>query len=54
MTQTNATISKTLTIMEAQQAAWQRSDTVQRLSEGVIMASLEKMAWKRLEDHPRY
>jgi hypothetical protein len=54
MTQTNATISKTLTIMEAQQAAWQRSDTVQRLSEGVVMASLEKIALKRLEDHPRY
>jgi len=54
LVQTNATMSKTLAVMEVQQSAWQRADTVDRLSQGVIMASLEKINLKLLEDHPRY
>jgi conjugal transfer/entry exclusion protein len=54
LVQVNTTVSKTLAVMEVQQAAWQRADTVQRLSEGVTLASLDKIALKRLEDHPRY
>ena len=52
--QTNTTMSKTLAVMEVQQAAWQRADTVDRLSQGVILASLEKINLKRLADHPRH
>jgi hypothetical protein len=52
--QTNATISKTLAVMEAQQAAWQRADTVERMSRGVILASLAKIEQKRWETWPRY
>ena len=54
LVQTTTTISKTLAVMEVQQAAWQRADTVDRLSQAVILASLEKIVLKRLEDHPRY
>jgi hypothetical protein len=53
LVQTNATISKTLAVMEAQQAAWQRADTVERLSDRVILESLHKISLIRLEDHPR-
>jgi conjugal transfer/entry exclusion protein len=52
--QTTATISKTLTVLEVQTAAWQRADTVQRLSDAVIIESLHKISILRLEDHPRY
>jgi hypothetical protein len=54
LVQTTATMSKTLAVMEVQQAAWQRADTVDRLSQGVILASLDKINLKRLVDHPRY
>ena len=54
LVQTTTTISKTLAVMEVQQAAWQRADTVDRLSQEVILASLDKIDLKRLEDHPRY
>ena len=47
LVQTNTTISKTLAVMETQQAAWQRVDTIDRLSQGVIMASLDKISLKR-------
>jgi conjugal transfer/entry exclusion protein len=52
--QQTATVSKTLTVLEVQTAAWQRADTVDRLSQGVILASLDKINLKRLEDHPRH
>ena len=54
LAQTDATISKTLAVMEIQTAAWQRTDTVDRLSEKVVMESLTKINLKRLERHPRY
>jgi hypothetical protein len=54
LVQTNTTISKTLAVMEVQQAAWQRADTIERLSHEVTLASLDKIALKRLADHPRY
>jgi conjugal transfer/entry exclusion protein len=52
--QTNATMSQTLAVMEAQQAAWQRADTVQRLSQGVILESLRRIDESRWESWPRY
>ena len=54
LVQTNATISKTLAIMEAQQAAWQRADTVDRMSRGVIQASLHKIEQNRWKTWPKY
>jgi conjugal transfer/entry exclusion protein len=54
LVQVNTTVSKTLAVMEVQQAAWQRADTVQRLSEGVIIESLHQISLARLEGHPQY
>jgi conjugal transfer/entry exclusion protein len=54
LVQVNSTVSKTLAIMEVQQSAWQRADTVQRLAEQVITESLKQIADLQLEDHPRY
>lgn len=54
LVQVNTTISKTLAIMEVQQTAWQRQDTVQRLAEGVTLESLRRIGEVRLADHPRY
>jgi conjugal transfer/entry exclusion protein len=54
LVQVNSTVSKTLAVMEVQQSAWQRADTVQRLAEQVITESLKQIADAQLEDHPRY
>jgi hypothetical protein len=54
LVQTNATMSKTLTVIEVQTAAWQRADTVQRLSEGVIKESLARIDDARWESWPRF
>jgi conjugal transfer/entry exclusion protein len=54
LVQVQATVSKTLAVMEVQQSAWQRADTVQRLSEQVITESLKQIAELQLADHPRY
>ena len=54
LVQTNATISKTLAVMEAQQAAWQRADTVDRMSQAVIKASLNKIEQQRWETWPKW
>jgi hypothetical protein len=53
LVQVNTTMSTTLMVMEVQQAAWQRADTVQRLADGVILESLRKIAQARLVGHPR-
>ena len=54
LVQTNATISKTLAVMETQQAAWQRADTVDRMSQMVIKASLAKIEQNRWKTWPRW
>jgi conjugal transfer/entry exclusion protein len=53
LVQVNTTVSKTLAVMEVQQSAWQRADTVQRLSEGIVLESMRQINLARLEDHPR-
>jgi conjugal transfer/entry exclusion protein len=54
LVQVSSTVSKTLAIMEVQQSAWQRADTVQRLAEQVITESLKHITDLQLIDHPRY
>jgi conjugal transfer/entry exclusion protein len=53
LVQTNTSMSHTLAVLTTQNAAWQRADTVDRLSERVIIESMTKITWIRLEDHPR-
>jgi len=54
LVQTNATISKTLAVMETQQAAWQHADTVDRMSRMVIKASLAKIEANRWKSWPKW
>ena len=52
--QMDTTVSKTLALIEVQQAAYQRSDTVDKLSEALVIESLNRINRKRLEDWPTW
>jgi hypothetical protein len=48
------TVSKTLALIEVQQAAYQRSDTVDKLSEALVIESLNRINQKRIADWPTW
>jgi hypothetical protein len=52
--QMDTTVSKTLALIEVQQAAYQRSDTVDKLSEALVIESMNRINRKRLEDWPTW
>jgi hypothetical protein len=52
--QVNTTVSKTLLLIEVQQAAYQRAGTIDQLTDGVILASIAKIEEARLEDMPSW
>lgn len=52
--QQQASIQQTLLVMQMQDATFQRTDTMDRMADAVIIESLNKIALKLLEDHPRY
>lgn len=49
-----AVSNKHLANLEAQIASYHRAETVDKLSDALIIESLHKISLKRLEDHPRY
>ena len=51
--QVQGDMATTLAILEAQTAAFQRSETVDRMSKELIMESLTRIQAKQLEDWPR-
>jgi hypothetical protein len=53
LVQVNSTMGKTLVVMETQQAAWQRAETLQRLTDMAVIESLNRINEDRLIDHPR-
>ena len=52
--QMQTTVSKTLALIEVQQAAYQRSDTVDKLSEALVIESLNRINQKRIADWPTW
>jgi conjugal transfer/entry exclusion protein len=54
LVQVQTEMAKTLAIQTAMHTSWQRADTVDRLSESLILESLDKINRRRLEGHPRY
>jgi conjugal transfer/entry exclusion protein len=52
--QMETTVSKTLALIEVQQAAYQRSDTVDKLSEALVLESITRINRKRIEDWPTW
>jgi conjugal transfer/entry exclusion protein len=52
--QMETTVSKTLALIEVQQAAYQRSDTVDKLSEALVIESLNRINQKRIADWPTW
>jgi hypothetical protein len=52
--QVNTTVSKTLILIEVQQAAYQRAGTIDQMTEALILESLAKINEARLEDMPRW
>lgn len=54
MAQLDTTVSKTLALMEVQNAAMQRSDTVDKLSEALVIESVNRINKKRIADWPTW
>jgi hypothetical protein len=52
--QMDTTVSKTLALIEVQQAAYQRSDTVDKLSEALVIESINRINQKRIADWPTW
>jgi conjugal transfer/entry exclusion protein len=52
--QMETTVSKTLALIEVQQAAYQRSDTVDKLSEALVIESIHRINQKRIADWPTW
>jgi len=52
--QMDTTVNKTLALIEVQQAAYQRSDTVDKLSEALVIESINRMNQKRIADWPTW
>jgi len=52
--QVNTTVSKTLMLLEVQQAAYQRAGTIDQLTDGLVLASIAKINEARLEDMPKW
>jgi hypothetical protein len=52
--QVNTTVSKTLILIEVQQAAYQRAGTIDQLTEALILESIAKINEARLEDMPSW
>jgi conjugal transfer/entry exclusion protein len=52
--QMETTVSKTLALIEVQQAAYQRSDTVDKLSEALVIESINRINQKRIADWPTW
>jgi len=52
--QVNTTVSKTLILIEVQQAAYQRAGTIDQLTEALVLASIRKIDEARLEDMPSW
>jgi hypothetical protein len=52
--QMDTTVSKTLALIEVQQAAYQRSDTVDKLSEALVIESINRINQKRMADWPTW
>jgi len=52
--QMDTTVSKTLALMEVQNAAMQRSDTVDKLSEALVIESVNRINQKRIADWPTW
>jgi conjugal transfer/entry exclusion protein len=52
--QMETTVSKTLALIEVQQAAYQRSETVDKLSEALVIESINRINQKRIADWPTW
>jgi phosphoketolase len=52
--QMDTTVSKTLALIEVQQAAFQRTDTVDRLSEALVIESVNRINRRRIADWPTW
>jgi conjugal transfer/entry exclusion protein len=52
--QMDTTVSKTLALIEVQQAAYQRSDTVDKMSEALVIESINRINTKRIADWPTW
>ena len=52
--QMDTTVSKTLALIEVQNAAEQRSDTVDKLSEALVIESVNRINQKRIADWPTW
>src|SRR5262245_13167362 len=52
--QMDTTVSKTLALIEVQQAAFQRTDTVDKLSEALVIESVNRINRKRIADWPTW
>jgi len=52
--QINTTVSKTLILIEVQQAAYQRAGTIDQMTDALILESIHKIEHARLEDLPHW
>ena len=52
--QMDTTVSKTLALIEVQQAAFQRTDTVDKLSEALVVESVNRINQRRIADWPTW
>jgi len=52
--QVNTTVSKTLILLEVQQAAFQRTGTIDQLTDGLLLESMRKIGEARLDGMPHW